>query len=224
MPQRVIAIGDIHGCAEALHALLEIVDPTPNDQVVTLGDYVDRGPQSCEVIEQVMELKKRCQLVPLAGNHELMMLDALKSDSPAKYDFWLHCGGEETMASYGGETADIPEDHIQFLKSCRRHHEIESHLFVHANYLYQLPLDEQPEHTLFWQHLNEVPRPHVSGKKAVVGHTPQLTGEILDLGHVVCVDTFCFGSGWLTAYDVLSGDSWQVDKMGNVRLDAQWQT
>ena len=224
MPQRTIAIGDIHGCAEALHALLEIVDPTTDDRIVTLGDYVDRGPNTREVIDQVLDLKKRCQLIPLTGNHELMMLDAHSSANVTKFDFWLHCGGEETMASYGGITASIPDDHFEFLKSCQRHYEIDSHFFVHANYLYHLPLDQQPDDVLFWQHLNDDPLPHVCGKIAILGHTPQLTGEILDLGHVVCIDTFCFGSGWLTAYDVLSGNFWQVDKLGNVRLDAQWKT
>ena len=101
MAERVIAIGDIHGCAEALYALLEIVDPTSADVIVALGDYVDRGPQSREVIDQVMEMSKLCEFVPLAGNHELMMLDALSNSDAHEIDFWLHCGGEETMASYG---------------------------------------------------------------------------------------------------------------------------
>lgn len=222
MAERVIAIGDIHGCAEALYALLEIVDPTSADVIVALGDYVDRGPQSREVIDQVMEMSKLCEFVPLAGNHELMMLDALSNSNAHKIDFWLHCGGEETMASYGGDVANIPDSHVDFLKSCRRYHEIETFFFVHANYLHHLPLSHQPDDVLFWQHLDDVPQPHVSGKTAVVGHTPQLTGNILDLRHVICVDTFCFGSGWLTAYDVLSGECWQVDKTGNVRLDSQW--
>lgn len=224
MPQRVIATGDIHGCADALYALLEIVDPKADDLVVTLGDYVDRGPNTREVIDQILDLKKRCRLISLVGNHELMMLDAIASPNSTQFDFWLHCGGEETMVSYGGVSATIPEDHLVFLKSCQRHYEIDTHFFVHANYLYNVPLDQQPDDVLFWQHLNNVPLPHVSGKTAVVGHTPQLTGEILDLEHVLCIDTFCFGSGWLTAYDVLSGELWQVDKSGNVRLDSQWHT
>lgn len=224
MPQRVIATGDIHGCADALYALLEIVDPKADDLVVTLGDYVDRGPNTREVIDQILDLKKRCRLISLVGNHELMMLDAIASPNSTQFDFWLHCGGEETMVSYGGVSATIPEDHLVFLKSCQRHYEIDTHFFVHANYLYNVPLDQQPDDVLFWQHLNNVPLPHISGKTAVVGHTPQLTGEILDLEHVLCIDTFCFGSGWLTAYDVLSGELWQVDKSGNVRLDSQWHT
>ena len=79
MPQRVIATGDIHGCADALYALLEIVDPTADDLVVTLGDYVDRGPNTREVIDQILDLKKRCRLISLVGNHELMMLDAISN-------------------------------------------------------------------------------------------------------------------------------------------------
>jgi serine/threonine protein phosphatase 1 len=62
-----------------------------------------------------------------------------------------------------------------------------------------------------------VPTPHCSGKIAVVGHTPQVSGEILDLGHLVCLDTGCGVGGWLTALDVESGAVWRVDEAGRPR-------
>jgi len=223
MPNRMIAIGDIHGCADALNALLEVVDPGGEDLVVTLGDYVDRGPNTRGVISQLLELGSRCQLIPLIGNHEAMMLDAIRSNHPSSLEFWLVNGGEETLASYGDPKDGIPVDHLEFMMSCRRYHETDTHLFVHANYDPESPLDQQTDQTLLWQHLSSIPAPHVSGKIVVVGHTPQLTGEVLDMGHMVCIDTFCFGSGWLTALDVASGEFWQVDKQGNVRLNAGWK-
>lgn len=222
MSHRVIAVGDIHGCAEALRGLMEVVEPQAEDQIIILGDYVDRGPNTRDVLEQLLELKKSCQLFSLAGNHEVMMLDALLTSQNANLEFWMRCGGEETLASYGGDATDIPQSHLDFLQQALRYHETDTHLFVHANYAPHLPLEHQPDQMLFWQHLGIDPAPHKSGKITVLGHTPQITGEVLDLGHVICIDTFCFGSGWLTGFDVHSGEIWQVDKQGQIRLTDEW--
>jgi serine/threonine protein phosphatase 1 len=221
-PRRIIAIGDIHGCALALEALVGAIDPDQHDIIVPLGDYIDRGPDSKGVIEQMIALAKRTQLVPLIGNHEVMMLSSLDSVRSGRFSsathMWLSCGGQETMESYGGHPDDVPDEHIQFLKDCRRYYETDSHMFVHANYDSKNPLDQQNERTLLWTHLTiSLPKPHVSGKTVVVGHTPQPSGEILDLGHVIGIDTFCVGSGWLTAIDVLTMDVWQADKDGCLR-------
>src|SRR4029453_4765190 len=74
MPGRTIAIGDIHGCAAALGALVAAIEPTADDTLVALGDYVDRGPNSRGVLDELLALAKRCRLVPLLGNHEIMLL------------------------------------------------------------------------------------------------------------------------------------------------------
>ena len=93
-----------------------------------------------------------------------------------------------------------------------------SMLFVPAGYLADLPLERQPGAVLRRQSLDtERPGPHVSGKVAVVGHTPQKNGEILDLGHLLCIDTNCHGGGWLTALDVGSGHWSQANQKGEVR-------
>jgi len=76
MSGRIIAVGDIHGCSAALAALVLAIDLKPQDTFVTLGDYVDRGIESKAVLEQLIELEKRCQLVPILGNHDQMMLHA----------------------------------------------------------------------------------------------------------------------------------------------------
>ena len=78
MSDRLIAIGDIHGCSVALRTLIEAIDPGASDIVVTLGDYVDRGPDSKGVIDQLIELGKRTQLVALMGNHEEMMMEVVQ--------------------------------------------------------------------------------------------------------------------------------------------------
>jgi serine/threonine protein phosphatase 1 len=76
------------------------------------------------------------------------------------------------------------------------------------------PLDRQESATALWKHLNEVPLPHISGKIAVVGHTPQMSGQILDLPHLTCIDTGCGYGGLLTALEIGSGQIWQVDEEG----------
>jgi len=216
MTARTIAIGDIHGCSEALRALVTAIDPQPEDTIVTLGDYVDRGPDSRGVIEQMLALEKRCHVVPLLGNHELMLLDALQN--PYSVGPWRDCGGDATLASYGGSLLKVPESHLDFIRRCLWYYELPTHFFVHANYQYDLPLDEQPEYLVFWEHLNyNPPRPHENGKIAIVGHTSQKDGEILDLGHVICIDTFCHGGGWLTALEVGSEKVWQADRYGKLR-------
>jgi serine/threonine protein phosphatase 1 len=99
MAGRTIAIGDVHGCSAALRALLDAVAPAPDDVVVLLGDYIDRGPDSKGVLDLLLDLVGRCQLIPLLGNHEEMVLAAL-SDHKA-LEGWLSCGGAETVLSYG---------------------------------------------------------------------------------------------------------------------------
>jgi serine/threonine protein phosphatase 1 len=215
MSARTIAIGDIHGCSEALRALIAAIDPQPADTIVTLGDYIDRGPDSRGVIDAILELEKRCRVVPLLGNHELMLLDALQN--PFALGPWRDCGGDATLASYSG-LPKVPDSHLDFIRRCRRYHETDSHFFIHANYQYDVPLDEQPDYLVFWEHLIfSKPRPHENGKIAIVGHTSQKNGEILDLGHVICIDTFCHGSGWLTALDASNETVWQADRSGQLR-------
>jgi serine/threonine protein phosphatase 1 len=216
MAKRTIAIGDIHGCPEALRAIIDAVQPTADDTLVLLGDYVDRGPDSRGVLEYVLELESRYRLAPLMGNHELMLLDA--GQNPRVIGAWLECGGDATLRSYEGKLSNIPPEHVQFIRRCKRYFEVATHFFVHANYAADIALDEQPDYLLFWEHLHfHVPAPHENGKIAIVGHTSQKTGEILDHGHVVCIDTFCYGGGWLTAMDIESGQVWQADLHGRVR-------
>lgn len=216
MTRRTIAIGDIHGCAPALAALIDAIQPTSADVIVPLGDYVDRGPESRAVIDLLIELVDRCQLVPLLGNHEAMMLDAL--ESPEVREFWYGVGGWETVESYGGTLEELPSDHAVFLRGLKRYHETDTHIFVHANYDASLSLEQQPDRLLLWEHVvHTLPGRHHSGKTAVVGHTPQGSGEILDMDYLVCIDTYCVGGGWLTALDVESGTVWQTSCDGELR-------
>jgi serine/threonine protein phosphatase 1 len=224
MTARTIAIGDIHGCSAALAALLEVIAPGADDTLVCLGDFIDRGPDSRAVLDQLLALSKRCRLIGLLGNHEEMLLAAL--DDRAALARWLSNGGDQTVRSYGWDRGGprrrlldlIPQSHRDFLASCRDHHETDTHFFVHAGYLAELPLKDQPPVALRWRVADATTAvPHCSGKVAVVGHTPQKSGEILDLGCLICIDTNCCRGGWLTALDVGAGRTWQVDREGRLR-------
>lgn len=218
MPERLIAIGDIHGCADALEGLLRLIQPGAGDRLILLGDYVDRGPDSRGVIERILQLQRAADVIAIMGNHEEMMLSVMDRKSPLSW--WFMYGGRETMESYGADQdfSAIPDEHLAFLRELRPYHEEREHFFVHANYVASEPLDEQPPEALRWLSLKDrLPPRHRSGKRAIVGHTSQKSGEVLDRGHLVCLDTFCFGGKWLTAMDVNDGHLWQVDPAGKPR-------
>lgn len=215
---RTIAIGDIHGCSRALAGLIEAIEPRPEDRLIPLGDYIDGGPDSRGVIDQLIALTQRCQLIPLLGNHEEMLREARLS--LRNLNFWLMSGGRSGLASYGtpGGLELIPQAHFDFLETCCAFHETDKHIFVHAHYLPLAPLAEQDSATRLWTFLDDrAPEPHCSGKTVIVGHTPQKHGEVLDLGFLKCIDTFCHGGGWLTALEVQTGQLWQVDIQGQLR-------
>lgn len=214
-PGRLIAIGDIHGCSVALDALIEAVDPSEDDVLVTLGDYVDRGPDTPGVLDQLLALRRRCRLVPLLGNHDQVMMAAVFGH--VEPNVWREMDGQITIDAYGS-IRDIPPEHMDFLASCELCVETPTHIFMHACYDPELILEKQTIETLLWTSLRDgIPAPHLSGKRAIVGHTSQKSGRILDVGHIVCIDTFCCGGKWLTALDVHSGQVWQTSQTGVVK-------
>jgi serine/threonine protein phosphatase 1 len=217
--RRVLAIGDIHGCSTALRTLIEQIDPRRDDTVVVLGDFIDCGPDSKGVVEQLIALSSRCQLICLLGNHEEMFLYALEYRSEIRY--WFKLGGEQTLRSYSTSRTDldvIPAEHVRFIRGCRDYLETETHIFVHANYDPERPMSRINSSKLRWEHLDlDRLRPHYSGKTVVAGHTPQSSGDVLDRGFVVGIDTDCCRGNWLTALEVGTGIATQVSADGCVR-------
>ena len=160
------------------------------------------------MIDELLALREHCQLVPLLGNHEEMMLNFL--DGRAQPDNWLLCGGQATMDSYldADGKPQVPPAHVDFIRTWGDYWETKTHFFVHGSYHPDQPLSGQRWHVWRWHSLRDaIPEPHVSGKIAVVGHTSQKTGEILDVGHLVCIDTYCYGGGWLTALEPATGQT-----------------
>jgi serine/threonine protein phosphatase 1 len=224
---RTLAIGDIHGCLTALDTLLGFVQPTADDRLIFLGDYVDRGPDSKGVLDRLIELKRSREIVCLRGNHEVMMLRA--RHGPDEFRLWMSVGGNETLDSYATPGAElsiamIPANHWTLIEQhCRDWLETATHIFVHADLHPELPIAEQPSEWIHWQAINASwqrvswHKPHVSGKTMICGHTQQRSGFPLVLERAVCIDTWAYGDGWLTCLDVESGEYWQANELGQTR-------
>ena len=224
MAGRTIAIGDIHGCSRALAALLDAVRPESDDTIITLGDHIDRGPNSRGAIDRLLALADHCRLVPLVGNHEEMLAEALRDKTAIEK--WLRCGGTDTLRSYGWARGGrprplgdwFPERDREFLAGGRPYYETATHIFVHGGLVPDLPVNRQPAVVLTGRVTDRASAaPHQSGKVTIVGHTSQASGELLDLGFLLCIDTNCARGGWLTAIDVHSGQVWQASQQGKVR-------
>lgn len=218
---RTLAIGDIHGCDTALFNLLRIVEPTTDDLVVALGDYVDRGPNSKGVVDWLIEFSEDHHLVCLKGNHEAMMLDA-KREGLQTLMMWRSFGGAETLESYAeegslGSLEDVTPQHWDWLENtCLRYYETERYIFVHAGVYPNQPMNKQSESVLLWEKLYDR-GPHISGKVVICGHTAQKSGRPLSLGHTVGIDTWVYGEGWLTCLEPDTGRYWQANEQGETR-------
>ena len=150
-PNRLIAIGDVHGCFHALDAVLTEIEPTSDDRIVFLGDMVDTGKETREVLERIITLKQECDVVMIQGNHEEMMYAARENEKALRY--WENCGGVQTLNSYrfGGTLAEVPAAHWALLDTCVPYYETDEFILTHANYVPDLPMAEQPEYSLRWE-------------------------------------------------------------------------
>ncbi len=218
---RELAIGDIHGCARSFETLLELVQPAPTDTIILLGDFIDRGPDSCRVMDMILDLNQRCTVVAVTGNHEIMLRQAA-TDREVKADWWRH-GGQETMRSYvkegyAAEISAIPDRHWQFLvEQTLDYWETDERIYVHASVDPKLDLDEQPESLLFWQPFTD-PMVHKSGKQIICGHTAQKSGMPAVFERGICIDTYAHGGGWLTCLDAAKQTVLQTNERGEHRI------
>ncbi|MDX9730919.1 MAG: metallophosphoesterase family protein [Bdellovibrionales bacterium] len=204
--RRIYAIGDVHGCALELEKLISMLEIDRDTLVVFLGDYVDRGTESRRVIDLVLELRGRCEVVALMGNHEAMFLDFLERPESIGSGLFVLNGGGTTLANYAGPKGsfEIPKAHVDFLKGLKLFHETEHHFFVHAGVplrkrLADLHLEEDRE-TFLWTRGPFLTTEERWEKIIVHGHTPNADPE--RRANRINVDTGCVFGGALTAYDV----------------------
>jgi serine/threonine protein phosphatase 1 len=196
---QTFVIPDIHGRLDLLgDGLARIVERSRNEAgvIVALGDYVDKGPESKGVIDRLLSgVGEGFSLVTLKGNHDAMMADALQD--PQKIGDWLAKGGDAALASYGGEIANVPQTHIDWLNRLELVHVDAHRLYVHAGVDHELPLNQQSERTLLWK---RYPKgfPDGFGKLHVVhGHDNCPDGPLLYQGRTN-LDTLAWRTGRFT--------------------------
>lgn len=208
MKNKVFAISDIHGCYRELMALYNQLPIEPKkDQMVFLGDYVDRGVKVKQVLDQLITWKKLYpHWVFLMGNHEDMLLDALNPKHPVYGDYyqWFNQGGKETLNSYKPEE-EMPKEHIDFISSLPRWYENEDYIFVHGGIEPgKTPAETEP-YDLLWLRDRFILSDYDWGKKVVYGHTyDDHTGtfEPAVRENKIGIDTACVYGGKLTAIEL----------------------
>lgn len=175
---RLIAIGDIHGEINKLNSLIRKLEIKPDDELVFLGDYIDRGKHSKQVVNRLIELSKLCSCKFLMGNHEYCMLMTFEGVDWAKTYFY-NDGGEETVKSYGG-LDNIMKIHGDFYKNLKYCYLTEKFLFVHAGIRPDKSLEEQENLDLLLIRGNFLDHKHNLKQKVIFGHTPFKTPYIED--------------------------------------------
>jgi serine/threonine protein phosphatase 1 len=217
--QRVYAVGDIHGCLDRLVALHEMIAddiaarPADHTTLVHLGDYVDRGVDSAQVIDWLINRPPvpANKFVNLMGNHEHMMLSAVAGTDKEAPSQWLMNGGADSLLSWGISRAvpptewagRIPRQHLIFLRDLAVSHRIGPYLFVHAGVRPGVALAQQSRHDMMW-----IREPFLSsradhGAVVVHGHTPKR--EPIVLPNRIAIDTGAVLGGALTCV-VLEAD------------------
>lgn len=240
MPQdaRAYAIGDIHGRLDLLDQLIDAIDADDaargpaETYLIFLGDLIDRGPQSADVLERVIEIANtRPNVSVIAGNHEEVFLLALEGDSEA-LRFFARIGGRETILSYGispeaynesdfDELAvllakHVPAAHIEFLRSLEDTVILGDYLFVHAGIRPGVALEDQSLSDLRWIRRSFLDFDGDNGFVVVHGHTP---GTAVEYRHNrIGVDTGAWETGRLTALGLQGTDRWQIDTAAPMRL------
>ncbi len=212
-PAAIYAIGDVHGCLEQLQLLeAEIAadgaDIEGEKWLVTLGDHVDRGPDSAGVIEHVMgPAPAGFRRFSLLGNHEVMLLDFFRD--PDAHAYWLDEGGTQTLGSYDAGfnlttpsriTDWVPPRHLDFMATLPVYLSLPGWLFVHAGIRPGVPLGLQTDEDLTWIRAPFLTSQLTGGLRVVHGHTPG--PDIVVTPHRIDVDTQCFRTGKLSAVRV----------------------
>lgn len=200
---RLIAIGDVHGRLSKLEGLLGQIDPRQEDKIIFLGDYIDRGPDSYDVVERLIGFRREFPMtVMLRGNHEAFVLSLFRNPVNGQRQSWLEKdGGNLTVASYqaAGQFLTV---HREFFESLPLSFETDRYFFCHAGVRPSVPLNRQREADLL-----EIREPFLSskadfGKVVVHGHT--IVGQPQILRNRINVDTGTAEGGPLTAIELSS--------------------
>ena len=184
---RIIAITDIHGESGKLNDLIAKLDVKPDDTIVFMGDYIDRGPDSKGVIDKIISMSDVCNCIYLKGSHEYAYLEARKGDEYYDYLFWTY-GGVQTAQSYGS-FENIYKVHGEFLDSLKPYYMTEKYLFIHAGIRPGVPFEAQDEHDFYYIRQQFINNKHNLPQKIIFGHTE--FKEPLVQPDKICIDTGC---------------------------------
>lgn len=222
---RIYAIGDIHGRIDLVEQLMASIDAdlarTSPPQVIDiyLGDYIDRGPSSRQVIDRLIERQRQRRTVFLKGNHETFIPEFI--ENPAMLAEWRHLGGLETLMSYGVQptikadaaeqvelarafTLMLPNSHREFLTSLPLWMSCGDFFFVHAGVRPHVPLKQQREKDLLWIRDDFLLHEDAFEKFIVHGHTPVREPDIRD--NRINIDTGAYATGRLTCLRIERDD------------------
>lgn len=226
--ERAYVVGDIHGRLDLFAPLVEAIEaddaasPTQgNTTVILLGDLIDRGPHSAQVVDLARRWQQSRKVRILAGNHEEMFLESFNDRSVLR-QFVRH-GGRETILSYGidedvyNQTSldelqelmqqVVPAADREFLASFEEYIELGDYLFVHAGIAPEIPLSDQQRHDMIWIRESFLRYPHAHSHVVVHGHT--IFDDVDEQHNRIGIDTGAFKSGKLTAL-VLEGTERRV--------------
>jgi serine/threonine protein phosphatase 1 len=218
----IYAIGDIHGCLPQLKELMAQLPLKSEDELVFLGDYIDRGPDSKGVLDYLVANQKPNWHL-LRGNHEQMLLEWLGTPNPLAASNWLLNGGHQTLQSYvprekldevRGEGAHIllqsyiPHTHVELLNALPLFYETPDYFFCHAGVNLDKPLNAQEQDDLLWIRRKFLQDPRPTPKPIIHGHTPiEKTDTAKDR---INLDTGCVYGGSLTAIALPDKKIYQV--------------
>lgn len=214
---RRIFIGDVHGHFDGLMRLMEAIAPSSSDQIYFLGDLIDRGPKSAEVIRFVRNSGHTC----IMGNHEQLLIEALPDGKvhPQALQGWLYSGGQTTVASYKNPAQLL--DDVTWIKTLPSHLDLGDVWLVHAGVHPRLPIQEQTLHEYCWirDEFHSSAQPYFPDKLIITGHTITFTfpgvspGSLANGQGWIDIDTGAYHpkSGWLSALDITNKKVYQVN-------------
>jgi serine/threonine protein phosphatase 1 len=232
--QRIYAIGDVHGRLDLLNVLVSAIEAddtargVAQSRIIFLGDLVDRGPSSAQVVDRALELDRgpwACQF--LLGNHEEVFLKALDGDLKA-LAFFLRIGGRETVLSYGITEEEyrgadypellellldrVPQAHIDFLRRFEDMIVAGDFAFVHAGVRPGYLLEDQRANDLRWIRAEFLD--HRDGFEKIIVHGHTITDEVEEKSHRIGLDTGAYASGILSAMGFEGDRRWILDTAG----------
>jgi serine/threonine protein phosphatase 1 len=214
---RRIFIGDVHGHFDGLMKLLEAIAPGSDDQVFFVGDLIDRGPKSAQVIQFIRENAYPCVL----GNHEQLLLESFPDSRVSQFALqaWLQSGGQTTVASYS--EPEVLLENIEWLRTLPPYLDLGDIWLVHAGLHPNLPLDAQTTHEYCWirEEFHSSSQPYFPNKLIITGHTITFTlpgiapGKLAQGQGWLDIDTGAYHpkSGWLTGLDFTHQQVYQVN-------------